>query len=390
MTNEKSTEKALTPITASSLTNYSPEEQKEIVALADKIDVTNIEKIIAYGQIPLLASFESAGAFLKEMQGTSADEKVIADVLKLSELANKAYDDFNLEISEPSIIQKILLKLSTGAKSKKNKELKLKAISCYKLLEQLVISCDQWIKDLQDAYSKILSSSDDDVATCTDLEKYLLAGKIAEERIAKEIETAEAKFQDSGLIEDQRSLEVMREGQKTLVIVLLNLEKSRGALAISLGQLFVALKSNRNIQIAVRTQRANSMALAAQQLRNALLNAQNQLALDGQKSLTGLNSELLKSVSTNTIATAEESEKILLNGVYSVESALEAAKTVIDGCARIEAASHEHSAKVTEELDKLETLITELKPVVSKLDTSSSGSPSDSQSKKTKKSELKF
>ena len=157
----------------------------------------------------------------------------------------------------------------------------------------------------------------------------------------------------------------MNQGLSTLRIVLLNLEKSRAASFISMGQLSMQLATNQNIQIAVRTQRANSMTVAAQQLRNAVLNAENSLALDNQKSVTALNGELMKKISEGTALTAEESERALLSGVFTNEAALVAAQTVVNGCQAIQEASNERIEKISQGLDELKNVLSELAPVVS-------------------------
>ena len=150
-------------------------------------------------------------------------------------------------------------------------------------------------------------------------------------------------------------------------IVLLNLEKSRGAYGVSLGQLSLQLKTNRNVQIAIRSQKNNSSALAAQQLRNAYFNAVNNEALESQKAITQLNDELMRKVAEGSKLTAEESERILTSGVYTVEAALLAAQTVIDGCNSIKKIREERVVEITSQMDKLKTLVNELAPYVEKL-----------------------
>ena len=223
-------------------------------------------------------------------------------------------------------------------------------------------SCDKWIEMLQDGFTKIQASALHDKANCEEIEKYIVAGRIAQERISREVDEAREKYALTSLAADKEDYETLREGAETFNVVLLNLEKSRAASAISIGQLYLQTKTNKNVQIAVRTQKANSMALAAQQLRNAVLGAKNKIALEGQKSISTLNNELMKKVSESTVLTAEESEKILLNGVYSVEAALTAAKTVIDGCEVIKKAREERNAGIAQELGKLKTLLAEIDP----------------------------
>ncbi len=382
--------KELAPLSTNSLSSFPADVQREIVALSEQINVTEIENVMSYGSIPLLRSFEQAGKILQDEAGSSADQMVIREVVELSKQANDSYEDFNLVLKEPNFLQKLILKVSKGAKDKHDADVKYKAITNYKLLEQLMKSCDTWVEMLKDGWTKIHTSAMQDKLSCEELEKYIVAGRIAEQRIAAEVEQARLDYELSGLIADKEKYDNLKDGYETLQVVLLNLEKSRAAFVISIGQLFLQAKANKNTQIAVRTQRSHSMALASQQLRNAVLNAKTKIAIEGQKSLSALNSELMKKVSENTVLTAEESEKILLNGVYSVEAALEAAKTVIEGCDLIKKAREERSAGIAQELGKLETLLTEIAPFVTRL--KSEGEPKDALPDSTSSSSpgLKF
>ena len=134
-----------------------------------------------------------------------------------------------------------------------------------------------------------------------------------------------------------------------------------------MGQLALQVKANRNIQIAIRSQKNNSSALAAQQLRNAYFDAVNRDALEGQKAITQLNNELMKKVAEGSKLTAEESEQILVHGVYTVEAALLAAQTVIDGCNSIKKIREERVGEISTQMDKLKTLVDELAPYVENL-----------------------
>lgn len=359
--------KELAPLSTNSLSSFPADVQREIVALSEQINVTEIENVMSYGSIPLLRSFEQAGKILQDEAGSSADQMVIREVIELSKQANDSYEDFNLVLKEPNFLEKLFLKISKSAKDKHDADVKYKAITNYKLLEQLMKSCDSWVEMLKDGWTKIHTSAMQDKLSCEELEKYIVAGRIAEQRIAAEVEQARLDYELSGLIADKEKYDNLKDGYETLQVVLLNLEKSRAAFVISIGQLFLQAKANKNTQIAVRTQRSHSMALASQQLRNAVLNAKTKIAIEGQKSLSALNSELMKKVSENTVLTAEESEKILLNGVYSVEAALEAAKTVIEGCDLIKKAREERAAEIEQELGKLENILTEIAPFVTRL-----------------------
>lgn len=370
----------LTPLTSGALKHFSPEAQEKIKAVAGQIDVRQIEKVMAYGQAPLVRSFERSGMLLKDVQGSSEDQEVVKEVTELAKQANQNYEDFNIVIKEPNFLQKLILKISSSAKEKHDGEVSLRAITNFKLLEQLSESCDKWLEMLKDGFTKIHLSITDDMQNAEELEQYIVAGRIAEERIEEEVAAAKAKWELTGFLADKEEYDKLKEGLDTFRIVLLNLEKSRAAFGISLGQLDLQEKTNKNVQIAVRTQRANSMALAAQQLRNAVLNAKNKLALEGQKSISSLNNELMKKISENTVLTAEESEKVLLNGVYSIEAALEAAKTVMVGCEQIKKAREDRKNNISQELGKLKSLLGELEPFVTRIQENSDPNSSSTSS----------
>lgn len=353
----------LAPISSASLQYYDEAVQKEILRIAGEIDVTQPEKVMAFGSIPIMRSFAAAGRILEEAQGTSADQEVVK---MITELSRQARDSYNLVIEEPNFLEKLVLKITSGFKSK-DKDVRIKAISCFKILEKYIESCDIWIERLKKTHDEIMLSAHNDKTDCYELEQYIVAGHIAIERIEGDVKEAQQDWEETGLIAMKDRYEMLSEGLDMFRIVLLNLEKSRGAYGVSLGQLSLQLKTNRNVQIAIRSQKNNSSALAAQQLRNAYFNAVNQEVLESQKAITQLNDELMKKVAEGSKLTAEESERILTNGVYTVEAALLAAQTVIDGCNSIRQIREERVVEISTQMDKLKTLVDELAPYVEKL-----------------------
>lgn len=349
------------------LEQYPEDVKAEIIALADQIDVTQLEKVMSYGEAPLLRSFEEAGALLKAEEGSSVDQAVIKQVIELSKKANESYEDFNLVLQEPNFFEKLLLKISKSRSEKKNAEIKTKAITNYKLLVSLRDSCEDWLEMLKEGMFQITSASTSDKLNRAELEKYIVAGRLAQERIAGELETAKSEYEISKIQETEEKYNALKEGAEIFDIVLLNLEKSRAAFIISITQLALEESANKNLQIAIKTQKNNSMAVTSQQLRNAVLDAKNKQVMEGQKSIAKLNDDLMKMVATNAVLTAEESEKVLLNGIYSVEEAAKAAKTVIDGCALIQKARENNTVNMKQQIEKLRTIVDDLEPYISKV-----------------------
>ena len=350
------------------LASYTEAERKEIMDLANQIDAKKVDNLMNYASNVLLGTFEASGEFLKNEKGSTADQEVIKKVIELSQKAGDSNEDFNLALKEPSLFQKFLLKLSKGARKERMEKIQESAVTNYQLLTELKKSCESWIEMLVEAMSEISVSGKNDVEQAILLEKYIIAGKI-EKRIREEISEIQKNAQETGLQKYEQEYAIVKEGYDIFEITMANLEKSRVMYRLSIGQLALIKKSNRNVQIAIRTQVNNSMALMAQQLRNAVLNAKTKEVLEGQKAMTRLNDELIKEISTSIGMTAEDTEKILYTTFYNTDAAKKAVETVINSCNEIQKVAEEMLPKMKAETEEINKLIEQLEPAVTKIAT---------------------
>ncbi len=347
------------------LASYTEAERQEIVALADSIDVRKVENVMSYGSTALKRTFDQCGSFLKDERGSRADQEVISRVIELSKKASDSYDDFNLVLQEPGLFQKFLMKLMNGSKGGSRAEkVQKSAVTNYKLLMELKTSCDKWLEMLKKAMGDIENSAMSDIETIGLLEKYIIAGHIAEERIVKEMEAIQTQHQETGLQKYAYDYQELKEGNDIFVITMNNLEKSRIMYYLSIGQLSLIKKSNRNVQISIHTQVDNSMALIGQQLRNALLNAQTREVLEGQNAIVRLSDELIKDISQSIGLTAEQTERALYASFYNAEAAKTAVTAVINSCETIKKTASEMLPKMKADLTELNGLIEQLEPVI--------------------------
>ena len=343
---------------------FSEEEQQEIADLSAKIDVTKIENVMLYGSAPLKETFDQCGKFLKDERGSQADQAVIAQVIELSKKATSSYDDFNLVLQEPNLFQKILLKLSSKKQKTRSDKIQKSAVSNYKLLGELKSSCESWLEMLQKAWGDSASAIINDAEVGTLLDKYIIAGYMAEDRIKAEIADAKAEYEETGLMPLSQKFDELSEGYKIFQMTMANLEKSRAMYQLSLGQLRLVKHSNENVQISLNTQMNNTLTLLSQQLRNAVLDAKTREVLEGQKALTRLNDEVIKDVSRSIGCTAEQTERLLYTGVYNVEAAKEAINTVITSCKTIQKTAADMLPKMQADVVHINKLIEELEPCV--------------------------
>ena len=347
------------------LSAYTEAERQEVMALADSIDVRKLENVMNYASVPLKRTFDQCGSFLKDERGSHADQEVISRVIELSKKASNSYDDFNLVLQEPGLFQKLLLKLTSGSKgNSRTEKLQKSAVTSYKLLVELKTSCDSWIDMLKKAMGDITNSAMSDIETISLLEKYIIAGEIAEERIVNEMKAIEDKHQQTGIAQYAHDYQELKEGHDIFVIKMNNLKKSRIMYYLSVGQLSLIKRSNIDVQIAINTQVSNSLALVGQQLRNAILNALTKEVLEGQNAVVRLNDELIKDVSLSVGMTAEQAEKAMYASFYNTEAAKTAVTTVISSCENIKKVATEMLPKMKADVTELNGLIEQLEPVV--------------------------
>ena len=340
------------------------DEQKAVIALAESIDVKQLDKVMSYGSNPLKKTFEQCGNFLKSESGSTADQMVIAQVIELSKKAADSYEDFNMVLKEPNFLQKLLLKISSKKEKNRAKQVQNSAVTNFKLLVELSDSCESWVKMLQEAMGETSEALKSDMETVQLLEKYIIAGKMAQENIGQQLLAIEENYNQTGLQKYSEEYDEVKKGAEIFDITLANLEKSRVMYALSRGQLSLIGSSNIDTQVAINTQVHNSMALLGQQLRNAVLNAKTMEVLKGQKAITRLNDELIMSVSQTIGVTAEDARKLMYSGFYNVEAAKQAVTTVISTCNSVKAIAAEMLPKMKAETAEINALIKELEPVV--------------------------
>lgn len=217
---------------------------------------------------------------------------------------------------------------------------------------------------LKKAMGDIEQSAMSDAEAIGLLEKYIIAGHMAIDRIGGELAAIEQQHQQTGLVKYAQDYQALKEGFDIFNISMNNLEKSRIMYYLSIAQLSLIRKSNRNVQITIHTQVNESMGLIGQQLRNALLNAQTREVLEGQNAIIRLSDELIQDISKSVGMTAEQTEKALYASFYNAEAAKTAVTTVINSCEEIKKTASEMLPKMKADLTELNGLIEQLEPLV--------------------------
>ena len=204
----------------------APDEQKEVMALSEAIDVTELEKVMSYGSEVLKRTFDQCGKFLKSEVGSDADQEVIKRVEELAKKASESYEDFELVIQEPNFLEKLLLKLSSSRKNNRTKKIQNRAVSNYRLLSELKESCEIWLDILKKSMGDITYSEMSDSENVYLLEKYIIAGEFAKKRVENELQQIQENMEETGLRTQSQKYDALKEGYDIFLIKLENLKNS--------------------------------------------------------------------------------------------------------------------------------------------------------------------
>lgn len=341
---------------------YTEAEQREIMELANSIDVTERAKVLNYGSVALKKTFEQCGEFLKSQRGTQADMKVISQVIELSKKASESREEFNLVLKEPNFLQKLCLKVLSSDKSSRMQKIENCAKTSYNLLIELKKHCDIWVEMLEDSNEEIEYAALSDYETVGVIEKFIIAGKIAQKRTENELKEIESKYQESGMQQYASQYDKVKEGYEAFRGKIIDLETSRVAYYLSIGQLALIKRGNMSVQESVQKKVYNSLTLFGQQLRNSILNEKTREVLEGQKAITKLSNELIKEVSIAVGFTAKEAEEAKNAGFLDMKYAKEAVETVLNACNEVKKMTNEVLPTMEADLTEINNLIKQLEP----------------------------
>lgn len=342
--------------------SFSEAEKQEVMELSNSIDLTKADNVMNYGAAPFIATFEQCGDFLKKERGSSADQAVIKEVIELSKKVSASNEDFNMILKEPNVLQKIFLKAFFGDKKNVSQKIKNSAITAYDLMGQLKESYNSWLERLKDSMEEIGYSAVSDIEAIKLLEKYIIAGKLAEPRLKSELEQAEAEADETGLISVE--YEKLKEGYDIFFRRMGHLEDARIMYRLSVAELTLTGKSNRNMQEAINTQAQLTTAFISLQIRNAMLNEKVKEVVEGHKAITKLGDELIKEISKKIGRTAEETEKLIYASIYNPEAGKEAVENILKSCEIIRNTETEMLPKIEAARQQNNELIKKLDPIV--------------------------
>lgn len=329
-------------------TVLTPQEEKEVEAFSEKIDITNSNLVLQYGSA---AQKKIAGFSESALQQVRT--KNIGEVGEtLSDLVMKL-KGFDIDAEEKSGLFGMFKKAG-------NKIAAMKA-----RYDSVAVNVDQICNVLEGHQVQLMKDVamldkmyDMNLVYFKELSMYLIAGKRKLERFrANDLKAAQDKALRSGLPEDAQAANDMANLCTSFEKKLHDLELTR-MVSIQMGPQIRMVQNNDSMMAEkIQSTMVNTIPLWKSQMVLALGLEHSQQAMEAQRAATDMTNELLRKnaekLKIGTIATAKETER----GIVDIETLRYTNQSLIstlDEVMRIQAEGREKRRAAEEELGKME------------------------------------
>lgn len=332
---------SLAELTPQSILSFDPSVQASIQALADTIDVTEMDKVNSYAEAPMQKGISDLMTFLEKMKGTEEDKQSVKFIAELSEKVNTEINDIKIIPKEMGFFEKLLARLKGDPQENVLKKIN----SCITLINKLAEHMANEIalvSERQDDAARII---DTNVEVVEKLEQYLVAGYIADERIQSSLDS----MGSSGtlMIREQVEMQKTKDGLDLFRINLSNLEKTRYATYLAILQTMGNKSALEKLENNFKSTMRNLLLIFAQQSANTLLGYTVKNAIDSHNNITKLNTAMMESNATSLKKNYEDVAKLITAGVADVEKMRKCAEVILDGAKK-------HNEILSEYVDHLD------------------------------------
>ena len=332
---------SLAELTPQSILSFDPSVQASIQALADTIDVTEMDKVNSYAEAPMQKGISDLMTFLEKMKGTEEDKQSVKFIAELSEKVNTEINDIKIIPKEMGFFEKLLARLKGDPQENVLKKIN----SCITLINKLAEHMANEIalvSERQDDAARII---DTNVEVVEKLEQYLVAGYIADERIQSSLDS----MGSSGtlMIREQVEMQKTKDGLDLFRINLSNLEKTRYATYLAILQTMGNKSALEKLENNFKSTMRNLLLIFAQQSANTLLGYTVKNAIDSHNNIIKLNTAMMESNATSLKKNYEDVAKLITAGVADVEKMRKCAEVILDGAKK-------HNEILSEYVDHLD------------------------------------
>ncbi|MBQ6152094.1 MAG: toxic anion resistance protein [Mogibacterium sp.] len=291
------------------LAKFTPDEQRQIKAVADKIDITDSNAVLSYGASAQRKVSDFADGALQSVRTKDMGETGQVLTSLLVELKSNGEE-------KKSFFGKIF-----GSAEKNFEKLKTQYTTTEANIDRIVKLLEEHEEQLLKDIVQLDRLYDKNKLYFKEVSMYIEAGKLAIEK-AKTVTLPEleAKAKETGSIEDAQAAQDYADMITRFEKKIYDLELSRTVCLQSAPEIRMVQNSDTIMSEKIRSTIVNVIPMWKTQMVLALNNYHTQKAIEAQQAVTEATNEMLKknaeSLHQNTVDTAKASER----GIVDIET----------------------------------------------------------------------
>ena len=296
-------------VKTSSLERFTPDERRQIQAVADKIDITDSNAVLSYGASAQRKVSDFADGALQSVRGKDMGETGQVLTSLIVELKNNGEE-------KPGFFNKLF-----GSAEKNFERLKTQYTTTEANIDRIVKLLEEHEEQLLKDIVQLDRLYDKNKLYFKEVSMYIEAGKLALEKAKNEtLPELEAKARETGSVDDAQAAQDYADMITRFEKKIYDLELSRTVCLQSAPEIRMVQNSDTIMSEKIRSTIVNVIPMWKTQMVLALNNYHTQKAIEAQQAVTEATNEMLKknaeALHQNTVDTAKASER----GIVDIET----------------------------------------------------------------------
>ena len=328
------------------LAKFTPDEQRQIRAVADKIDITDSNAVLGYGASAQRKVSDFADGALQSVRTKDMGETGQVLTSLLVELKSNGEE-------KKSFFGKIF-----GSAEKNFERLKTQYTTTEANIDRIVKLLEEHEEQLLKDIVQLDRLYDKNKLYFKEVSMYIEAGKLAIEKAKNEtLPELEAKARETGSVEDAQAAQDYADMITRFEKKIYDLELSRTVCLQSAPEIRMVQNSDTIMSEKIRSTIVNVIPMWKTQMVLALNNYHTQKAIEAQQAVTEATNEMLKknaeSLHQNTVNTAKASERGIVD-IETLQHTNQELITAIDEIIQIQEDGKVARAEAEKELARIE------------------------------------
>lgn len=329
-----------------SLAKFTADEQRQIKAVAEKIDITDSNAVLSYGATAQRKVSDFAGGALESVRAKDMGETGQVLTSLLVELKNNSEE-------KKSFLGKLF-----GSAEKSFERLKAQYSTTEANIDRLVKLLEGHEEQLLKDIAQLDVLYDKNKLYFKEVSMYIEAGKLALEKAKNEtLPALEAKAKETSAAEDAQAAQDYADMITRFEKKIYDLELSRTVCLQSAPEIRMVQNSDTIMSEKIRSTIVNVIPMWKTQMVLALNNYHTQKAIEAQQSVTEATNEMLRknaeALHQSTVETAKASERGIVD-IETLQHTNEQLISALDEIQQIQADGRVARAEAEKELAKIE------------------------------------